>query len=149
MVFYRRSVRLMILLDIGKPSRLLTITCRHCGNENQAADEMYKEWYRVARVLRCKYDKKLAYLGVFECHKDGWPHLHVALRSSYIRVDAIRWVMKSLGVTCGINIRSWVPKHLFYLSKDPVKLHGHKRFFSSRNWCLPGNEALLRIARSC
>lgn len=127
----------------GVPRIFLTLTMPHSTASPEAQAKEFVLAFRMLRQFLCRRlgRKALTFLAVFERHpKSGWPHLHVLLRGGYISRKLILefWTNYTGAVIVDIRlakgkrqVANYVSK---YVSKDPGKFDGVKRFWCSQDW---------------
>lgn len=139
----QRKKRLIREACKGKPRIFLTLTSRIDPQKtpNQAAKELARAW----RLVRLRYMRKhrlkaLPFIAVFERTKNGWPHLHILLRSKAIRRSDISNWMDELTNSPVVDVRrihsikevaGYVAK---YIGKDPHKFGTAKRYWQSKDY---------------
>jgi hypothetical protein len=93
----------------AKPDHHLTCTCAHPEGATPAIAEaaIRAGWPDFVKELR-KLDPKLEYCRVLEYQKNGWPHLHIALRAGYLPIKSVEaaWRKKCWPGYCFITYRS-------------------------------------------
>ena len=138
-----RKARLVGQVAAGLPTKLLTLTTRVVEDGDQVA-EARRQGIACARLLvliRKRFPgHKIAYFAVREATKQGWPHIHVALRSPFIEWVWLKEQWERLSGSPGIDIRAIyaagnAAKYLAkYIGKDPHRFGTTKRYWYSRNW---------------
>lgn len=138
-----RKWRLVSDVAAGLPTKLLTLTTRVVpgGDPVAEAQRQGEALGRLVRLMRKRSkDQGLAYFAVREATKQGWPHIHVALRCRYIDVQWIQRTWEALTGSPGADIRAIykstdAAKYLAkYIGKDPHRFGTTKRYWHSRNW---------------
>jgi len=127
----------------GNPNRLLTLTIQpYLGEsvEHQAC-RMAEAFRKFIRLCRKKVgDAELEYFPVFEAHKTGRPHLHVALRSPFLPQRWLKRVWYRLTRSFIVDIRAigsvnrtaaYMAK---YLGKDLHRFGTLKRYWQSKGY---------------
>jgi hypothetical protein len=119
----------------------LTVDANRFPSPARAAREMVRAFARLRRRIVNRYNiKHLAYFVTVEATKQGWPHMHIALRSKWI---GQRWLSEQWADLLGspiVDIRrvqdgGRAARYLAkYLGKDPHRFEGCKRFWCSRDW---------------
>jgi len=127
----------------GHPDRLLTLTMKPSELRTPAEQAAYmsERFRRLIKLMRDRYPNTVwAYFCVFEAHKSGWPHLHVAMRGRFVPWAWLRDQWCDLTGSTGVDIRmipdakragSYIAK---YLGKDLHKFGTCKRYWCSKAW---------------
>jgi len=133
----------------GHPERLLTLTMAPdpSSTPDLQAAAMAKNWRRLVVLIRRKWPGvDHQYFAVFEAHKSGWPHLHIATRGCYLDWKWLADTWEALTGSRGVDIRfirnpkdcaSYVAK---YMGKDSHRFGTSKRYWHSKNWPLEADE---------
>lgn len=144
-----RRAALVRFARSGEPNRFLTLTIRPDGKSTPAAlaRELARAWRLVVkRASRQLGIGKLEYLAVFERTKQGWPHLHILLRSGYLPQRWLSEQMRELvnspivwieAITDTRKAAKYIAK---YIGKDPHRFGKCKRYWSTRNYALDKEE---------
>jgi len=117
------------------------------ASPDQQAQEFVKGW-RMLRQFLCRHLKRksIPFIAIFEKHESGWPHLHILLRGGYIDHRLIRRWWEHRFNSFKIDVRlakgphqsaAYVTK---YVSGDPFKFEGVKRYWRSQDWLPPKEE---------
>lgn len=80
----------------GVPNTFLTLTIRRVPEESaaDAAARLIEAWRRTRRAwMQMHKVKRLPFFAIVEATKNGWPHLHVMLRSVWIDQ---RWLSEQM-----------------------------------------------------
>ena len=129
----------------GRPNTLITLTAGPgAGNTPPAAARtLALSWRRIRRELVEKKGKRAPpFLAVFEATKKARPHLHILSRVDWIAQAWLSARMKALARSPIVDIRriynarmaaAYVAK---YLSKDPIRFQGSKRYWTSQDWII-------------
>lgn len=141
-----RAARLVREAQSGKPTRFITLTSRRTPGAcpHRAARALVIAW----RTIRLEYLKRhgrrsLAFLAVFEATKQGWPHLHIVVRSKWIDQRWLSDRMNSLTGSPVVDVRkvtgvrkvaAYVAK---YIGKNPHRFIGVKRYWRSLDYLFP------------
>lgn len=127
----------------GHPERLLTLTMKPSPNAtpDSQAKLLSANWRRLIQLIRRKWpNAKHEYFAVFEAHKSGWPHLHIATRGCYLPWQWLSDTWEALTGSRGVDIRfihnprdcaSYVAK---YMGKDSHRFGKSKRYWQSKGW---------------
>jgi len=141
-----RAKRLVWEAKQGKPRVFITLTSRRRQDRTpaQAARAIVRAWRRIRREYIAEYGKgSIPFLAVFEATKQGWPHLHIVARCSWI---SQKWLSKRMGALTGspiVDVRrvegtgkiaAYISK---YIGKDPHRFAGVKRYWRSLDWLDP------------
>lgn len=138
-----RKARLVKDVAAGEPNRLLTLTTRVVEGADPVAEarRFTVAWGQLWRLIRKRYPgQSLAFFVVREATLQGWPHIHIALRSPYIAQKWLSETWEALTGSPGVDIRKiYAPgdaaKYLAkYIGKDPHRFGETKRYWHSRNW---------------
>ena len=138
-----RTARLVSDVADGLPTKLLTLTTRAVPGGDRVA-EARRQGEALARLMRllrkrCK-NQEVAYFAVREATKQGWPHIHVALRCPYVDQPWIKRTWHALTGSAGVDIRAiWKSTNAAeylakYIGKDPHRFGTSKRYWHSKNW---------------
>jgi len=134
-----------VVCDIaaGHPDRLLTLTMRPDPLRTPAeqAAVMSKHMRRLLLAIRKRWPAtRWSYFAVFEAHKSGQPHLHLAMRGKFINYDWLQSRWLEISGSRGVNIKfvpdakkaaGYIGK---YLGKDLHKFGTLKRYWYSKDW---------------
>lgn len=138
-----RKARLVKDVAAGQPTKLLTLTTRVvAGGDPVAEAQRFSGWFAqlIRRIKKRFPGQELAYFVVREATLQGWPHIHVALRSPYIPWEWLTEQWLDISGSPGIDIRKVygpgnAAKYLAkYIGKDPHRFGNTKRYWASRNW---------------
>jgi len=144
-----RTKRLVEEAKRGLPTLFITLTSRRRPGMTpaQAARAQVRAWRQVRREYIAEHGKgSLAFLAVFEQTKRGWPHLHIVARCKWL---SQKWLSKRMGELDDspvVDVRrvhglrkvaAYVTK---YISKDPHRFDGVKRYWRSLDYLLPPAE---------
>lgn len=138
-----RAARLVKDIAAGEPDKLLTLTTRvvEGGDRDAEARRQGQAFAALMRLVKKRFPGvSVAYFVVREATKQGWPHMHVALRSPYIPQAWLKEKWLALSGSPGVDIRKVyacanAAKYLAkYIGKDPHKFGNSKRYWSSKNW---------------
>lgn len=152
----RRVRRLIAEIIQGHPERLLTLTCR--AGTKETPDKQAQFMSQCFRKLWAKVRKRWPgvehhYFCVFEAHKSGWPHLHIATRGCYMDWQWIKDRWEEISGSPGVDIRriydpkdcgSYMAK---YIGKNPHRYQGVKRYWRTLKWNLEPENAPARDPR--
>jgi len=139
----RRQRQLIAQIADGHPERLLTLTMRPRPGEGpiKAARFMAMSFRILMRRIRAHWPKTdHQYFVVFEAHKSGYPHMHIALRGCYIDQSWLSREWCKLTGSPGVDIRAirdpkkagaYVAK---YMGKDTQRFGTCKRYWCSGKW---------------
>lgn len=129
----------------GAPCTFLTLTYRANDQETpeQAAPKLSRAWRLLRlRILRKYHWRKLPFLAVMEKTENGWPHLHILLRTRYIDWKYISDVMKELINSPVVRIEKITNKSRAagycakYCGKAAQKFKKTKRYWQSPDYDL-------------
>lgn len=138
-----RKARLCADMADGRPNKLLTLTTRVVEGGDRVAEARRQgvAFGALIRLIRRRCDgQELAFFAVREATEQGWPHLHVALRSPYIPQAWLAEKWEELTGSFVVDIRKiWraggVAGYLAkYIGKAPQRFGSTKRYWYSRNW---------------
>jgi len=144
-----RTKRLVEEAKRGKPNTFVTLTSRR--RRGLTRDEAAVAIVRAFRILRREYIREhgkgsFPFLAVFEETKRGWPHVHMVCRTKWI---SRKWLKKRMGELTDspvVHVRrvkglrkvaSYITK---YISKNPHRFAGVKRYWRSLDYLLPPAE---------
>lgn len=144
-----RTKRLVEEAKRGAPTLFITLTSRRRRGltPDQAAEKLVAAWRQVRREYIREHGKgSLAFLAVFEKTKKGWPHLHIVARCKWLSQTWLSARMADLIDSPIVDVRrvhglrkvaAYVTK---YISKDPHRFTGVKRYWRSLDYLLPPAE---------
>jgi len=147
-----RSMRVKQLIAeiiAGRPERMLTLTMKPdpSSNPDDQAKVLAANWRRLIRLIRKEFPHvKHSYFAVFEAHKSGWPHLHIALRGCFLKWEWLRDRWQELTGSNGVDIRfihnprdcaAYVAK---YMGKDSHRFGKSKRYWKTQDWQIDADE---------
>lgn len=141
----RRQKRLVAEICDGLPERLLTLTCRPGTAATPAlqARMMADAWrILISWIREIWHEVDHQYFVVFEAHKSGWPHMHIALRGHYMPHWWLSAAWEALTGSPGVDIRMiYNPKQCAhyvakYMGKDSHRFGTCKRYWKSTRWCV-------------
>lgn len=142
----RRARALQMEAMSGNPNRFLTLTIntKLFDTRDGAAQALAGALPKLRRILMRYYKlQSLPFLAIFERTENGWPHLHILLRTGYIHQKVISRLMGKLIGSPIVDIRKvttakgaarYVSK---YITKAAHRFVGVKRYWSSQDWILP------------
>jgi hypothetical protein len=146
---HKRRARLCHEAHRGKPNTFLTLTVNpEVGTGPDHRARLLKESFTkiIRQASKQAQNEKIEYFAVFEQTKQGEPHLHVLMRSNWIDQA---WISKRMEEEMGapiVDIRRinnpksaslYVSK---YVSKNPERYPGCKRYWRSQNYFLVEKE---------
>jgi hypothetical protein len=127
----------------GDPNTFLTLTyrVRQSVTPNAAAKDLSRAW-RLCRLRLMRHHKlkSLPFLAVMESTVNGWPHLHILLRSRWLSRDLIVRAMSELIDSPVVDLRridgkgrvmAYVAK---YAGKAAHKFGTAKRYWQSQDY---------------
>lgn len=138
-----RKARIVKDVAAGQPTKLLTLTTRVIeGGDPVAEARRFTVWFAqlIRRIKKRCPGQEIAYFVVREATLQGWPHIHVALRSPFIPWKWLTEQWQEISGSPGVDIRAIyksadAAKYLAkYIGKDPHRFGGTKRYWHSRNW---------------
>jgi len=138
-----RKAQLVNEAKQGRPDLFITLTSRNRSKwtADYAAVQLAKAWRIVrAEFLRLHGKNSLPFLAVFERTKRGWPHIHIVARCHYLDRVWLSNRMKDLTDGPSVHVRrihgkSKVAAYICkYLSKNPERFPGTKRYWRSRDY---------------
>lgn len=139
----RRRASLQREIISGKPNRFVSITCREgqFATVNIAAERLAWAWKIVVqRWRRLKSTNKCEFFVVREAQQNGWPHLHIAWRGSWLDFYWLRAQMEELLNSPQVDVRlikgrSMVAYYIAkYIGKLPHKFGTLKRYWCSKDY---------------
>lgn len=139
----RRLRGLKSLAKSGRPTTMITLTCRHTSFDSpaEAAQRLVQSWRLVLqRAKREGIAAGVEYLCVFEQHKSGWPHLHILCRAPYIDQQWLSDRMAEYADGPNVWIRKVRSQRMAayyvskYCSKGPHRYDGCKRYWRSQGY---------------
>lgn len=112
----RKRSQLVRRIVKARPSRMLTLTCRHEDTVDAQTATIKKALPRLITELRRKHGP-IEYCRIQEQCKDGYPHFHLLVRSGFLPHEDVRscWT-KNTGATI-VDIRKAHGKSVAYVSK--------------------------------
>lgn len=127
----------------GKPNVFMTLTSRKgsFSTPDEAARDMKRGLVLLRRRIKRKWGiEKVPFLVVFERTKQGWPHMHLLMRASYMHWRVLRAMWEDITGSHQVDVR-FIKKHtqvLFYVTKyigkDLAAFEGCKRWWRSHNY---------------
>jgi len=146
--------RLQRRIREGRPNKFLTLSLVRVegGDPIEAARQLMHAWDVLAKLMRrYKGGHDLEFIHVKEGTKNGWPHLHIALRMKSIDHTVIReWWYRLTGANQiwikAVTSQKGFAKYLAkYLTKDLVKFGTYRVWSSSRGWTVAPEEQPERV----
>ncbi len=144
-----RTRRLVEEAKTGLPTLFITLTSRRRPDRTAdwAAQELVKCW----RNLRRQYVRKhgagsIPFLCVFEATKKGWPHLHIVARAKWVSHKWLKQEMGKMHDSPIVDVRAIhglgkVARYISkYISKNPHRFAGVKRYWRSLDFLLPNDD---------
>ena len=140
---HKRRARLCHEAHRGRPDTFMTLTVNpEVGTGPDHRARLLKESFtKIIRQARKQaQNEKIEYMAVFELTKQGEPHLHILLRSTWIDQ---KWLSKRMDEEMGAPIvdirRVKNPKSASlyvskYVSKNPERFPGCKRYWRSQGY---------------
>ena len=141
-----RTARLIEEAKAGKPNIFITLTSRNpgWGSPHEAAQRIAAAWRIIrAEFLRAHGSHSLPFICVFEKTEEGWPHLHIIGRCKWIAQTWLADRMDQLTGSRIVDVRRarGVDKVAYYItkyvSKDPHRFFGTKRYWRSQDYLIP------------
>lgn len=141
-----RQKRLIAEIVGGEPDQFLTVTwhVRDGWTPAEAARALSRAWAKFAAAYNRRHGKRaLQYFAVIEATKNGWPHLHIAIRAPWISVRKLRAFLvaeidspqlKLLKLDKVQRVAAYLAK---YLGKGPHQFGTCKRYWKTLGWLLP------------
>jgi len=138
-----RCKRLIAEAHRGSPNIFFTLTMRASDERSPdlQAVKMVEAWRSLRRWLMKDLGlKKLPFMAVFERHKSGYPHLHIAIRSQFLPIGKIVEFMDGKYdspiqyievIDNPAKVGGYVVK---YMSKCPERYKFSKRYWKSRDY---------------
>jgi len=129
----------------GHPERLLTLTMapNTSSTPERQAQALAANFRRLIRLIRKNWPvTKHEYFAVFEAHKSGWPHLHIAMRGTFLPWAWLKEKWTEISGSGGVDIRfihnphdcaAYVAK---YMGKDSHRFGSSKRYWHTKAWRL-------------
>lgn len=141
-----RTRRLVEEAKRGVPTLFITLTSRRRASltPSQAAQALVAAWRQVRRRYIAEHGKgSLPFLAVFEATKKGWPHIHIVARCKWLNQKWLSKQMAALHDSPVVDVRrvhglSKVAAYISkYISKNPHRFTGVKRYWRSLDYLLP------------
>jgi len=141
-----RTKRLVEEAKSGAPNLFITLTSKRRPEltASQAAVLLAHAWRRLRREYIREHGKgSLAFLAVFEQTKRGWPHIHIVARCKWLDQKWLSRRMLALHDSPVVDVRrvhglrkvaAYVTK---YISKNPHRFEGVKRYWRSLDYLIP------------
>lgn len=141
-----RTRRLVEEAKRGKPTLFITLTSKRRADLTaaQAAVLLAHAWRKVRREYMREHGKgSIPFLAVFEQTKRGWPHIHIVARCKWLSQKWLSKRMKALHDSPVVDVRRvygvtkvahYVSK---YISKNPYRFEGTKRYWRSLDYLFP------------
>ena len=141
-----RTAQLVAEAKMGNPTLFITLTSRNPGHgsPDEAAVRLAPAWREARRLHLKKHGRgSLPFLAVFERTKKGWPHMHIVARAKWVSAVWLSNLMLRLldspevDVTA-IHEKSKVAAYVTkYISKNPERFEGTKRYWRSLDYLNP------------
>ena len=143
-------------MEVGRPNSLLTLTVDPSNYPDPLAalKDANRKWSRLVAEMR-KCFGKVEYVRVWELHRSGWPHAHIAMRAPYLPHGWISRRWAELGVGSIVDIRRVKQPEraagylLKYMSADfgstQAALPRVRLINRSRGWLGPGQREALEM----
>lgn len=142
----KRRARLKKQAYVGNPNSFLTLTINPQAFEDPAsAARGLVISFRRMREAICKRlsQRAIPFLAVFEATKNGWPHLHILMRCSYVdqkwlsdymrrRIDSP--IVHIERIKSRKRLAVYISK---YVAKDPARFEGSKRTWRNQRYLGP------------
>ncbi len=141
-----RTRRLVEEAKTGLPTLFITLTSRWRSDRTPswAAQELVKCWRNIRRQYVYEHGKgSIPFLCVFEATKRGWPHLHIIARCKWLDQAWLSDQMAKKHNSPIVDVRRvhglqkvahYISK---YISKNPHRFEGVKRYWRSLDFLLP------------
>lgn len=138
----------------GKPERFITLTVNPnwFDSPEERARRLVAAWRLIRRrFLKMHPNAKCEFIAIFERHKSGEPHLHIAQRGAYIRQ---KWLSQQMEELMGAKIVdiSYIRKSsqiamyvAKYVGKEPFQFGTLKRYWRSIKYLEMSKAAAKRI----
>lgn len=126
----------------GDATHFVTLTVKPARYANsaagraEAAADLQGAWRKVRRTA-LRRGLRLPFIAVFEGTENGWPHLHMLVRTEGFLSQ--RWLSAQMAKLIGapvVHIRRARPSDSHYIAKAPVSFPGRRRCWSSADWLL-------------
>lgn len=151
-----RRGRVIRDITLGQPTHMWTFTAAPLAGETPVGmayrlADAFKRWVRAMRRRHPARDGN--YFAVFEAHKSGFPHLHVAVRWGFVDYGEARDLWQKFSGSPGFRndylkqgdrLASYVAK---YLGKDLHRFGTVKRYWSTPGWILEPRARRVRDIR--
>lgn len=143
--FPKRAAELRRLAADGEPETLITLTVKPkaFSSPDAAAKALVKAWRNIRqRAIREGYADRVPFLAVFELTKRGWPHLHILARlpflpQQWLSARCQQYLRSPIVDIRKVYNRRHASRYIAkYVSKEPIRLHGCKRYWRSQDWSL-------------
>lgn len=130
----------------GNPTKFITLTSKYRPSDmtpDQAAQELVHAWRMV--VQRGKRDKlfsEIQYIAVFELTKQGWPHLHILARCSFLSQKWLSERMAEYADSPIVDVRKIKTRNAVawyvskYIAKEPQRFKHCKRYWRTHKYDL-------------
>ncbi len=142
-----KALRLIERICSGDPERMITLTSNPnaCKSPSDALDIMKSGCKLLFRKLRATFGA-FEYVLIWELSKRGWPHIHMAMRGSYVSHHWLKYWWKAFTGAPIVHIQKinnekhasrYMAKY-FLKDQGPVlRLLNHRRLYTvSRRWAL-------------
>ncbi len=154
-----KALRLIERICSGDPQRMITLTSNPnaCKTPSDALDKIKAGCKLLFRKIRKTFGEN-EYALINELSKRGWPHVHIAMRGSYISHHWLKyWWNAFTGAPIvhiqKINNEKHASRYMAkYFLKDQgpmLRLLGHRRLYTvSRGWALraPKSPAIFKAS---
>jgi len=147
----RKRKALMARLHKANITAFWTLTCAHPDGTSpkQAEDAIRKGWSKFVQEIR-DYDAGFQYFRVLEYQKNGWPHVHLGVRTCWFpkhRIEAAwrKHCWPGFIKLRVVNDKSGIPweltKYLTKCAAIAAQLKKGQRLFSSSRSFFPDDDA--------
>lgn len=153
----RKRWLLIRQIAAGHPNRFATITCREGQFETVEIAAAKLSWFWkivVQRWRRLKRGNKCEFAVVREAQENGWPHLHIAWRGSWLDWEWLRDQATELLNSPSVDVRYiYDPKRASqyiakYIGKAPHRFGTLKRYWFSKNYRIEKPERRPSVFRN-
>ena len=125
----RRRAALARRIVTGHPNRMVTLTCRHELGAKHQLKIMRTNTSKFISTLRKRFGD-IQYVRILETCKDGYPHFHYLMRSTYLPQAELKAIWTKLTGATIVDVRKAHGRSVSYVAKYISKATGEDGTFS-------------------
>jgi len=124
-----RRRELVARIVASKPTKFITLTCRHEGGPEVQLKKIVKGLQRVAKWIR-KDIGPIEYLRMVEACRDGYPHFHLLARADYVDKQKLSDKWEEFTGAIIVDIKKAHGRSTGYISKYITKARDQDKTWS-------------------